>query len=510
MDEAKFEPHFEKSVQGAVIGEHNTVTIINQERPEQSLSRQERLNRRRMLQRVSTIWIEGLLKQSLHHAAFIALGLQEKSSALENPWRLVVQEATRPTRPLSAGTRMIEVYDDAAGALLILGEPGAGKTTLLLELTRDLLERAQADETFPLPVVFNLSSWAKKRLPLTPWLVEELHNKYDVQRQIGEGWVHRDDLLLLLDGLDEVSPSERQAGIEAINNYREEHPLVPVVVCCRKTEYLDQPVQLHLHKAVVIQPLTDKQIDAYLQSAGAHMEALRDALSQDADLRELATTPLMLSILTLAYQETTLDDLTALDSLSTKRHQIFATYVERMLSRRSAEQQYPPQRTIHWLACLAQQMQRQNQTVFYIERMQPEWLVERRARQRYTSWVTGLVYGLFLLLPFGLLGGLGFGPALTSFLQIAPAFWSTLTDILLGVLIGLFAWVLFGVLNGLLSRLRTERRQIQGAARFWNHLRGSLIVGAGNGILIGFLALIAWLPTRQFNSVFTSFFGGSL
>jgi len=267
MNEANYDSHFEKPVQGAVIGEHNTVTIINQEeRLEHPLSKQERLNRSRMLRRVCSTWIKGVLEQSLHNAALIALGLQEKSSVLSNPWRLVVQEVEQPTRPLSASTHILQVYDDAGGELLILGEPGAGKTTLLLELTRDLLARSQANESEPLPVVFNLSSWAKKRLPLTEWLVEELHDKYDVQHQIGNTWVRNDDLLLLLDGLDEVAPTAREACIDAINLYRQEHSLVPVVVCSRSTEYLHQQTQLRLQKAVVIQPLTNEQIDDYLVS----------------------------------------------------------------------------------------------------------------------------------------------------------------------------------------------------------------------------------------------------
>src|SRR5258708_27922951 len=46
---------------------------------------------------------------------------------------------------------------------LILGEPGSGKTTLLLQLARELLDRAEQDETHRMPVVFNLSSWADRK-----------------------------------------------------------------------------------------------------------------------------------------------------------------------------------------------------------------------------------------------------------------------------------------------------------------------------------------------------------
>src|SRR5260221_9421396 len=106
--------------------------------------------------------------------ALIALRLQEQSDAVANPWRLIIQESEQTSAPLPAGTRITEVYDAAGGELLILGEPGAGKTTLLLELGRDLLSRAEQDLAHPIPVVFNLSSWVRrKRQSLAPWLVEE-------------------------------------------------------------------------------------------------------------------------------------------------------------------------------------------------------------------------------------------------------------------------------------------------------------------------------------------------
>src|SRR2546422_5939712 len=143
-------------------------------------------NRQRMLKRVYATWITDVLEQSLHGAALMVLGLEEKADVLDNPWRLLLQEVDRPAQPLPEGTRITEVYNAKEGGLLILGEPGAGKTTLLLELARDLLERAQASEDHPIPVVFNLSSWAKKRLTLSKWLVEELSMRYEVPHRLGQ------------------------------------------------------------------------------------------------------------------------------------------------------------------------------------------------------------------------------------------------------------------------------------------------------------------------------------
>jgi hypothetical protein len=312
-------------------------------------------NRQRMLKRVYATWIVGVLEQSLHGATLIALGLEEKADVLDNPWRLLVQEMNRPAQLLPEGTRITEVYNATEGGMLILGEPGAGKTTLLLELARDLLNCAQTCENDPIPVVFNLSSWAKKRQPLMDWLVDELSTRYEVPHRLGQSWVREDRLLLLLNGLDEVASTVRGECIEAINSYRQVHPDVQVVVCSRSTEYLNEPTQLRLQTAVVVQPLTQVQIDTYLESAGEQAAALREALRQDADLRALATTPLMLTVLLFTYRGASPDEIDALASLEIKRKQIFASYVQRMLQRRSIETRYSAKQTTHYLSWLALQ-----------------------------------------------------------------------------------------------------------------------------------------------------------
>jgi hypothetical protein len=197
---------------------------------QQSLEKQ---NRQRMLAKVHAFWIKGVLEQSLHGAALIALGLHEQPDAIANPWHLVFQQSDQPEYPLPFGTRIAQVYDDAGGELLILGEPGSGKTTLLLELTSDLLDRAQKDDTLPMPVIFNLSSWAVKRQPITDWLVDELNTKYQVPRRLGQSWVDTDQVLPLLDGLDEVVSDYRSACVNAINAYRRDHG----IYCSVQPEY---------------------------------------------------------------------------------------------------------------------------------------------------------------------------------------------------------------------------------------------------------------------------------
>jgi hypothetical protein len=57
-----------------------------------------RRNRSRMLAKVRAFWITGVLEQSLHGAALIALGLREQPEVVTNPWQLVVQESNPHNR----------------------------------------------------------------------------------------------------------------------------------------------------------------------------------------------------------------------------------------------------------------------------------------------------------------------------------------------------------------------------------------------------------------------------
>ena len=343
------------SAQGPVIGDNLHVEQhfhAHHASPSSTLDGEQRRNRSRMLAKVRSIWITGFLDQSLHDAAMIALRLHEQASAVTNPWELVVQSPNQSEHGLPSGnpiTHMYAAFEEFGGELLILGEPGAGKTTLLLDLARDLLDRAVQDDTYPIPVIFNLSSWALKRQLLANWLVEELNSKYQVPPKLGQVWVAKNQLTLLLDGLDEVKKEDRAACIEAINTYRQEHGLVPTVVCSRRADYFSETRRLQLRSAVLVQPLTNEQIETYLSSAGEQLEAVRALLRNDPALQELATSPLMLSVLTLAYAGKSVESLQNV-GLPTRR-QVFADYVERMLQRRGAETRYTPEQTHYWLTC---------------------------------------------------------------------------------------------------------------------------------------------------------------
>ncbi len=496
-------------------------------------------NRQRLLRRVRSFWITGVLEQSLHGAALMALGLHEQPDAVAAPWHLVFQPPDTAPRPLPTGTRIIQVYDAADGELLILGAPGSGKTTLLLELARDLLERAEHDERHPMPVIFNLSSWAMKQQRLTDWFVEELTSKYQVPRKLGQALVDADQILPLLDGLDEVDTKKRTACIETINTYRQEHGLLPLVVCTRSADYFAQSKRVLLRSAVAVQPLTEQQVDDYLASGGEPLWGLRVALHRDAALRELTSAPLMLSVLTLAYRGKSVADLLTASSPETQRRQLFTTYVQRMLVHRGSETRYTPQQTVRWLTWLARQMKRHSQTEFYIERIQPDWLMKGHLHLLYSRILrlVGVLIGifasvllilfllfvgiqndlqsLFILIPVlgPLLGGLLFSSQDGKIQLLENIHWSSVLRLgyiaipLLVVLLG--GWVLFGgsktllttgvpigacvliillisrLEDGSLAQALSQQERVVPNQGIWFSVRNSLLFGALFGALFG-------------------------
>jgi Cdc6-like AAA superfamily ATPase len=147
------------TVHGDIIGEQTTIMAPG-------LSSNDRANRQRMIKQVRQFWVEGVLQKSLYQGLLIALNLQTDPQAVSFAGPRLAAQRDQAAHALPAETSIAQVYQEANQRLLILGAPGAGKTTLLLDLARTLLDQAEHDETQPIPVVFNLSSWAQQRLPL--------------------------------------------------------------------------------------------------------------------------------------------------------------------------------------------------------------------------------------------------------------------------------------------------------------------------------------------------------
>ncbi|MEO0595117.1 MAG: TIR domain-containing protein [Chloroflexota bacterium] len=395
-------------------------------------SQRENDNRAKMLYNVYQSWIRGALHPNLPEGA-IDLGLSLKPDAVLRHTEYGDYELP------DSGRKIGQIFTDANGELLILGEPGSGKTILMLQLTQYLLGQAQHDPTQAMPVVFNLASWSRDQKPFTAWLVDELWRSYGVPKKTGEKWVEAGKLTLLLDGLDEIAPSQgmmpgasdieldrraielRSACIDAINSYRadllKDDIGVDIVVCSRIKDYEALHQQLDLNTAILLVPLSDAQIEDYL--AGADYAGTRQLIAEEPEARDKAQTPFLLTMMKVAYRGmpysgSPFNQLQLPDDTGRQTH-LLSAYIDKQLAQNPHENYEKPE-TLYYLRWLAHQMVKNKKSVFYIEDLQPDWSQQHERWRISVSLLFGLIGGLIVGFTvgiiFGLIGGLRGGLAL--------------------------------------------------------------------------------------------------
>ncbi len=477
--------------------------------------------------------VDSRLYQSLHNAVFLNLEKEAQPDQVKCSWDREIKVGSKALTTLSDDTTIAQIFDapDIKGKLLILGQPGAGKTTMLLDLAKFLVEKAEADSNYPLPVLFNLSSWQDERQLIRDWLVAELKSKYGVSTKLGQRWVLERMLLPLLDGLDEVAPERQEMCAQRLNAFLtgESSPIY-IVVCSRIAEYENYETTLQLNGAIFLKALSNQQIQTYLTNAGR--DELWHLLCHSTELMAFMRTPLLLSMAVLAYPKDVTTQWKALPPETDQCQYLLEAYIKQMLHRAFESHAYRTRKipsakqTRWWLSYLARQMEKTSQTEFLIEVMQPSML-PKNAERRYRM-ILGLLHGLLCGLAFGLSGGLSLGLSGGLFFGLSGGL---SLGLFFGLLCGLFFWSRFGLdstirtvevfhwswakaqsgLNSWLS-LSLSSGMLGGLAgglffwllgRFKTGLIGQLIQQLGLGLLVGLLVgLFGRLRTGQLELIF--------
>jgi DNA polymerase III delta prime subunit len=437
------------------------------------------------------------LKQSLHNAALINLGKEAQPQQVKRPWSSDIKIGDRPSEPIPDHQSILEVFDQEqiAGKLLILGNPGAGKTTTMLDLAKALIARAEQEADSPIPVLFNLSTWKDDKQSLRDLLVAELKSKYGVRNDIGAKWVSDAKLLPMLDGLDELESVRQKPSVKKINKWlKSDYRSQYLVVCSRLEEYEKvvqeegeqdfeqeseeilprQKTRLHLNGAILLKPFIDEKIQTYLE--GINQTKLWEKLQGDTELLSLVRIPLFLSVIGFISLSKTLS-FTNLKKLINSREArlqyLFDAYWEACMKRELStasmnlegfvshtygKKKPPTTRQVKkWLVYLAQQLQRQSQTEFLIEKIQPYWLLTEFEERVYNlairlivGLVSGLTAGLYLggwshesiVLLFAILTGVVTGGVSYIFASILEQFSEFYAKLLSGILAGLVFFVM--------------------------------------------------------------------
>jgi formylglycine-generating enzyme required for sulfatase activity len=186
-------------------------------------------------------------------------------------------EAEKRLRELQAGREIPlveafrEAYQRKRRGLVILGEPGSGKTTHLKRLLLWCLREGAAGSGLPsdiLPLFLPLRELRDLSQGLEAFIEQQLDSPH---LGMGEGFgtrlMKRGRLLLLFDGLDEVSDVEHRAQVARwIEAAIQARPSCTPVVTCRFAGYGGDarlgPQFLELH----LRPLTGEESEAFIRN----------------------------------------------------------------------------------------------------------------------------------------------------------------------------------------------------------------------------------------------------
>jgi NACHT domain len=196
------------------------------------------------------------------------------------------------------------------GNLFILGKPGAGKTTFL----KYIAIQAAEQNIDKIPIFITLKHWTDSGIDLLSFIAErfDICDFPNAQPFVGE-LLKSGSAIVLFDGLDEVNQEsgQRDKQTRAMNNFIEKYDQTQCLITCRlaANDYSFKPFT-YVEIADFTEPQIKTFVSNWFRKEGEKDEETRDkfmaefAREDNKGLRDLARTPLLLTLLCLAFNET--------------------------------------------------------------------------------------------------------------------------------------------------------------------------------------------------------------
>ena len=188
--------------------------------------------------------------------------------------------------------------------LMVLGKPGAGKTTFLKYLAIQCIGGNFQSQRVPIFITLKQFAETKSQPGVGEFITQQLANDRVAESQISE-LLNFGRVLILLDGLDEVREEDISRILKQIKEFSEQYPQNLFVITCRiaAREYTFEQFA-----EVEVADFDNQQIAEFSKKwfqikDPEKADKFIQKLQENEPIRELATNPLLLTLLCLVFEE---------------------------------------------------------------------------------------------------------------------------------------------------------------------------------------------------------------
>ena len=188
--------------------------------------------------------------------------------------------------------------------LMVIGKPGAGKTTFLKSLALQCIEGNLHSDIVPIFITIKDFKDLKEE-DVLQYIIERLSD-YDIVREEIEQLLKQGKTMILLDGLDEVKEKDSIYVLDQIQNFSDLYYQNRFVMTCRiaAKEYI-----FDKFTEVEVADFDNEQINTFVKQwfkcnkEEKKAEKFKQNLEQQSRIAELATNPLLLTLLCLVFED---------------------------------------------------------------------------------------------------------------------------------------------------------------------------------------------------------------
>jgi hypothetical protein len=283
---------------------------------------------------------------------------------------------------------------------VVLGGKGSGKSVTTMLLTHQLLHLRHNDregtQRIPVPVLLHIGEWDPEN-SLLEWAAAKLTDQFGVANAVAENLVHDGDILLVLDGFDEIPRVNRTKALKRLRKFLT-NSHCSVVLASRIAEYeaaLKRAGRFPSTAVITLGTVGPEQAKRFLLNGtqpDGHWDPIMDLIDeQKSSFAKVLQSPLMVYLCSEVYKHDR-PDRVVLERLqgqaAVERHLLSAYLPAQYDGNANGGPRYDHESAIRWLRSIAHHLEQ-------VETPRFAWweLIKAIAPEQYRV-TTGIVAGL--------------------------------------------------------------------------------------------------------------------